>query len=161
IATLVALQKTQSGMDTRQVLTVDVPAMSYGKTSDQVVDFYKEAIRRIEALPGVTRTAFAVVAPWRDTENFSIGLQYAGDGHPHGNDDPRALMRSISPGFFNALGVPILEGRDFNTQDSATSEPVVIVSQTLARTMFPNGDAVGHHVFWTDPVLQFLGGSDQ
>ena len=66
ITTLIALQRTQTGLDTQHVLAIDVPAMSYGKTPQQVADFYKEAIRRIDALPGVTETAFGDVVPWRD-----------------------------------------------------------------------------------------------
>src|SRR6266403_3188395 len=58
ITTLIALQTAQTGFDTRHVLTINVPAMSYGKTPEQVVDFYKESIRRIDALPGVNKTAF-------------------------------------------------------------------------------------------------------
>ena len=161
IATLIALQGARTGLDTQRVLTVDVPAMNYGKTPEQVVDFYKEAIRRIDALSGVSSTAFAMVAPWRDASDYGIGFQFSGDGHVHSNDDPRAMMRSVSPGFFAALGVPILEGRDFNSLDGPNGDPVVIVSATLARRMFPNGDAVGRHVYWTDPVFQFADGSDQ
>src|SRR5271169_446686 len=100
ITTLIALQRTQTGLDTQHVLAVDVPAMSYGKTPQQVADFYKEAIRRIDALPGVSQTAFGDVVPWRDG---SFGtLQFSGDGHVHaaGAEDPRAQSRSVSPGFF-------------------------------------------------------------
>lgn len=78
----------------------------------------------------------------------------------HGVDDPRAQWRVISPDFFAAVGVPVLQGRDFNDLDTKSTEPVVIVSQTLAQRMFPGQDAVGHHVYWTDPVLQFLPGTD-
>jgi predicted permease len=162
ITTLIALQRTQTGLDTQHVLAVDVPAMSYGKTPQQVVDFYKETIRRIDALPGVSETAFGDVVPWRDG---SFGtLQFSGDGHVHaaGVEDPRAQSRSVSPGFFAALGVPIIAGRDFNVLDdnNDNKEPVVIVSQSLARRMFPNQDAVNRHVYWTDPVLQFATGTD-
>ncbi len=160
VTTLIALQKTQPGVDTRHVLAVDVPALSYGKTPQQVVDFYKESIRRIDELPGVSNTAFAVIAPWRDANNFGVGLQFSGDGHVHGKDDPRAQWRTISPGFFAALGVPILAGRDFNSLDDQNREPVVIVSETLAQRMFPGQDAVGRHVYWTDPVLEFLPGTE-
>ena len=90
ITTLIALQQTRTGMDTRHVLVVDVPPPSYGKTPQQVLDFYKESIRKIDALPGVTETAVAMIAPWRDADNFGIGLQFSGDGHVHGKDDPRA-----------------------------------------------------------------------
>jgi predicted permease len=161
IATLIALQKTQTGLDTQHVLAIDVPAMSFGKTAQQVVDFYKESMRRIDALPGVSETAFGNVVPWRDT---GYGFQFSGDGHAHAAnvEDPRAQWRSISPGFFAALGVPMIAGRDFNALDNQNSnaEPVVIVSQTLAQRMFPNQDAVNRHVYWTDPVLQFASGSE-
>ena len=160
ITTLIALQTTQSGVDTRQVLVVDVPALYNGKTPQQVLDFYKELLRRVDALPGVTKTAFAMVAPWRDADGgFGVGLQFSGDGHVHGKDDPRALWRSISPGFFSALGVPLIAGRDFNALDDQNQEPVVIVSATLAQRMFPGQDPINRHVYWTDPVLEFLPGT--
>jgi len=160
ITTLLALQAVRTGLDTRHVLAIDVPAMTYGKTNEQVLDFYKEVIRQVDALPGVSRTAFGGVEPWTDAQNFGPGLQFSADGHVHSTDDPRAMTRSISPGFFSAVGVPILEGRDFNDLDTEKSEPVAIVSVTLAERMFPGQDAVGRHVYWTDPVLQFLPGTD-
>ena len=169
ITTLIALQRTQTGLDTQHVLAIDVPPMSHGKTPEQVVDFYKDAIRRIDALPGVSGTAFGDVVPWRDGGPGTAGLQFSGDGHVHapGVEDPRARWRAISPGFFAALGVPIIAGRDFNALDrqnndrnNKNEEPVVIVSETLAQRMFPNQDAVNRHVYWTDPVLQFFGGTD-
>jgi putative ABC transport system permease protein len=159
ITTLIALQTARTGLDTRQVLTINVPAMSYGKTPQQVVDFYKESIRRIDALPGVSQTAFGLSVPWRDAlSNF--GLQFSADGHVHTpGEDPRAQTRVISPGFFAALGVPIVAGRDFDDGDGQKGkEPVVIVSETLAKHMFPNQDAIGRHVYWTDPVLRFATG---
>jgi putative ABC transport system permease protein len=165
IATLISLQRAQTGLDTQHVLAIDVPAMSYGKTSQQVVDFYKEAMRRIDTLPGVSKTAFGDVVPWRDGGGPGPGLQFSADGHVHasGVEDPRAQSRTISPGFFAALGVPIIAGRDFNAlddQNNKNQEPVVIVSQTLAQRMFPNQDAVNRHVYWTDPLLQFFPGTD-
>jgi putative ABC transport system permease protein len=175
ITTLIALQRAQTGLDTQHVLAIDVPAMSFGKTQQQVVDFYKEAIRRVDTLPGVSKTAFGNVVPWRDAGGpTSPGLQFSADGHVHvsGVEDPRAQWRVVSPGFFASLGVPIIAGRDFNALDGQNSagqnndgqnknvEPVVIVSATLAQRMFPNQDAVNRHVYWTDPVLQFFGGND-
>lgn len=160
VSTLLSLQAVQTGFDMDHVLAIDVPAMTYGKSPQQVLDFYKETIRQIDLLPGVTGTAFGMIAPWRDANNFGSGLQYSGDGYVHGVDDPRAQWRVISPGFFAAVGVPVLQGRDFNDLDTKSTEPVVIVSQTLAQRMFPGQDAIGHHVYWTDPVLQFLPGTD-
>src|SRR5580698_599606 len=165
ITTLISLQRAQTGLDTQHVLAIDVPAMSDGKTPQQVADFYKEAIRRVDALPGVTETAFGDVVPWRDGDGpGGPALQFSADGHVHaaGVEDPRARSRSISPGFFAALGVPIIAGRDFNALDNQNNneESVVIVSETVARRMFPNQDAINRHVYWTDPVLQFFPGTD-
>ena len=159
VKTLMSMQAAQTGMDMRRVLAINVPAMSYGKTPEQVVDFYKDSIRRIEALPGVDKTAFGIVVPWRDAGNFGPGFQFSGDGHVRapGEEDPRAQFRTVSPGFFAALGVPLIAGRDFNMLDTQTKEPVVIVSETLAKRMFPNQDAVNRHVYWTDPVMKFVG----
>jgi predicted permease len=159
ITTLIALQRTQTGLDTRHVLAIDVPAPSNGKTPQQVLDFYKESIRQINALPGVTKTAVGMVAPWRDAENFGPGFQFSGDGHIHGKDDPRAMWRVISPGFFTALGVPMIAGRDFNALDDQKQEPVAIVSATLAQRMFPGQDPIDRHVYWTDPVFEFIPGT--
>jgi ABC-type antimicrobial peptide transport system permease subunit len=111
----------------------------------------------------VSKTAFGDVVPWRDAGGpTGPGLQFSADGHVHaaGRDDPRAQWRAISPGFFGSLGVPIIAGRDFNDLDGKATDPVVIISQTLAQRMFPNGDAINRHVYWTDPVLQFATGSD-
>jgi predicted permease len=159
ITTLIALQRIQTGVDTRHVLAIDVPAPSNGRTPQQVVDFYKESVRQIDALPGVSETAVGMIAPWRDADNFGPGLQFCADGHVHGKDDPRALSRTISPGFFSALGVPIIAGRDFNALDDQTQEPVAIISATLAQQMFPGQDPINRHVYWTDPVLEFVSGT--
>lgn len=161
ITTLIALQRTQTGLDTQHVLAINVPPMYYGKTPQQVLDFYKESMRRVDSLPGVSKTAFGNVVPWRDP-GFGPGMQFSGEGHVHppGEEDPRAQWREISPGFFAALGAPILAGRDFNDLDQESKEPVVIVSETLAQRMFPGQDPINRHVYWTDPVLQFLPGTD-
>ncbi len=157
LKTLLALQAAPTGFDTRQVLAVNVPVMSYGRTPDQIVNFYKETIRRITALPGVDRVAVGTVVPWRDAVNFGPGFEFSAYDHVRapGEEDPRAQLRTISPGFFAALGVPLIAGRDFNDADRKGGEPVVIVSQSLAQRMFPNQDAINRHLMWTDPVMKF------
>jgi predicted permease len=160
VTTLLALQKTETGMDSRHVLAINTPAVFNGKKKQQVLDYYKEVFRRIDALPGVNKTAFGMVAPWRDAGTGPT-LQFCADGHDHssGQEDSRAQYRVISPGFFAALGVPILAGRDFNDLDVQNKEPVAIISQTLAQRMFPNQDPINRHVFWTDPVLKTTRGA--
>jgi putative ABC transport system permease protein len=158
LKTLLALQAAPTAFDTRHVLALNVPVTSNGRTLDENVAFYKEAMRRITELPGVDRVAVGTVVPWRDAGSFGPGFEFAVEGQAQapGEDDPRAQLRTISPGFFAALGVPIVAGRDFNDADGRGSEPVVIVSESLARRMFPTQDAVNRHLMWTDPVMKFI-----
>jgi predicted permease len=158
IKTLLSLQAAQTGFDTRHVLALNVPAIAYGRTPDQIVNFYKESMRRIKELPGVDHVAFGIVVPWRDAGSFGPGFQFSADGHVSapGEEDPRAQLRTISPGFFASLGVPILAGRDFDESDRRDGESVVIISQSVAQHMFPGQDAVNRHIMWTDPVMKFV-----
>jgi predicted permease len=159
VKTLMTMQAAQTGFDTRHVLAINVPEMPYGKTPEQITAFYQEAVRRISQLPGVDGVAIGSSVPWRDAGNFGPGFEFSADGHVKaaGEEDPLGRFRTVSPGFFAALGVPIIAGRDFNAGDRKGSEPVVIVSQSIAQRMFPNQDAVNHHLIWTDPVMKFIG----
>ncbi|MEO8126769.1 MAG: ADOP family duplicated permease [Bryobacteraceae bacterium] len=158
INTLLSLQSQQTGFDTLRVLTVSVPVVAYGKTPEQILNFYKETIRRIKELPGVDGVAVGTFMPWKDGGKFGAGFEFSADGHTKaaGEEDPRARFRTVSPGYFASLGVPIIGGRDFNESDRKGGERVVIVSQSLARRMFPNQDALNHQMKWTDPVMKFI-----
>lgn len=158
IKTLLTLQSTQTGFDIHRVLAMDMPVMSYGKTPDEIINFYREVIRRIKQLPGVDGVAEGTSVPWRDAGSFGPGFEFTGEGHVKGNheEDPLAQFRVVSPGFFAALGVPIVAGRDFNEDDRRGGEPVVIISQSVAQQMFPGQDPVNRHIMWTDPVMDFV-----
>jgi putative ABC transport system permease protein len=158
IRTLIALQAANPGFETRSVLAVNIPVTTLGRTQDQIRAFYREVQRQVVSLPGVQRVAVGGNVPWRDAGNFGPGFQFSVEGRAkeNGEDDARAKFRSVSPGFFAALGIPILAGRDFTEADRGGSERVVIVSQTLAQRMFPNQDAVNRHLLWTDGVMRFI-----
>jgi hypothetical protein len=140
------------------VLAVNVPIISYARPPDQIALFYKEALRRIEELPGVERAAVGTIVPWRDAGAFGPGFQFSVEGYAkaNGEEDPRARFRTVSPGFFASLGVPIISGRDFTDADRRSAEPVVIVSQSVAQRMFPTQDALNRRLMWTDPVMKFI-----
>jgi putative ABC transport system permease protein len=163
LKTLMSLREARTGFDMHNVLAVNVPVVSYGRTPEQTQQFYREAVRQISALPGVDRVAVGTAVPWRDKGIYGPGFQFSADGHVRGGgeEDPRAMFRTISPGFFAALGVPILSGRDFNESDRHDTDKVAIVSESVAKRMFPGQDAVGHHMMWTDPVMKFIDVSEE
>jgi predicted permease len=148
LTSLTALQTAKTPFNLRQVLAVDVPTPASA-------DFLEEVTRRIEHLPGVERVAVGSVVPWRDAGRFGAGYQFTVEGHAPaiGEENPYARFRNVGPGFFAALDIPIIAGRDFTAADRDGSERVVLVSQSVAQRMFPNGDAVNRHLWWTDPVL--------
>src|SRR5215475_10182396 len=158
LKTLIALQTTPTGFDMRQTLVLNVPVISYGRKPDQITAFYKEVMRRITELPGVERVAVGMAVPWRDAGIFGPGFEFSADGYVRapGEEYPRARFRTISPGFFAALGVPLIAGRDFNDSDRRGGEPVVIVSQSVAQRMFSTQETINRHVMWTDPVMKFI-----
>lgn len=158
LKTLMDMQHAREPLDTHRVLAVNLPIDSYGKTQEQINHFYEEVVRRVGQLPGVQATAVGSSVPWRDTL-FDLQLQFSADEHQKapGEEDARSQLRAITPGFFDSLGVPVLAGRDFNDLDRKEKEPVAIISQSLAQKMFPGRDPLNRHVWWTDPVLKFIG----
>ena len=160
ITTLFALQRQQTGFR-GNVLAVNVPVVSYTRKPEVVTAFYREAIRRISELPGVEQVALGTVVPWRDPGFFAAQFTAEGYKKANGEEDPRAQFRTVSPGFFSALGVRLIAGRDFTDGDRRTGERVIIISQSLAQRMFPSMDAVNRHLKWTDPVMKFIGVSTE
>jgi putative ABC transport system permease protein len=157
LTTLMALQSVRTGFDTRNVLAVNVPVVDYNRKPEDIARFYKEVVRRVSELPGVNRVAVGTAVPWRDRGFFEAQFTVEGYAKANGEEDPRARFRTVTPGFFQALGVPIVAGRDFNDDDRRGGEMVVIVSESLARRMFPTQEAVNRRLLWTDPVTKFIG----
>ena len=157
VAALMALQQANAGLN-MNVLALNVPIVSFERKPQDLARMYEEAIRRISQLPGVEQVAVGTIVPWRDAGTFGPGFQFTVEGYAKGNgeEDPRARFRTVSPGFFQALGVPIIAGRDFNDADRQSTDKVVIVSESLARRMFPNGEALNRRLRWTDPVMKFI-----
>jgi hypothetical protein len=87
--------------------------------------------------------------PWRDVGNWPR-FQFTVEGYEpaDGEENPFARMRFVGPGFFALLGIPVVAGREFTDADRRGSERVVIVSQTIAQRLFPNGDAL-NRMLWS------------
>jgi putative ABC transport system permease protein len=155
LATLVTLQTVNTGYNMRQVLAFDVPSPATGLGGAKAIDFYQRATEGVGQLPGVEGVAVGSSVPWRDAGSLGPGFRFTVEGYKpaDGEDDPTARLRLAGPRFFAVLGVPLLAGRDFTDDDRADGEPVSIVSQSLAQRLFPNGEAVNRHLWWTDPYF--------
>jgi predicted permease len=158
VKTLLALQAARPGFETANVLAVDVPTMTYGRTPEQIRLFYRNLREKVSTLPGVEIAALGNAIPWRDTGGNGVAFSVEGRQNANPQDDPHAYRRNVSPGFFAALGIPIVAGRDFNDGDRDGAERVVIVGARLANQLFPGADPLNRHLQWTDPVMtKFVG----
>jgi ABC-type antimicrobial peptide transport system permease subunit len=141
-----------------------VPVTMYGRSESQIREFYRQVQARVGAVAGVERVAVASAVPWRDLgplERLTFSFRIDGERRDEAGDDPRAKFRSVSPGYFAALGLPLKAGRDFNADDDQDSERVVIISESLAATLFPGRTALNRHLLWTDGVMKFIGVSPE
>ena len=155
IVALVALQTAPTTVNTRQVLALDVPTTDLGFQNMAELARYEEMMRRIDELPGVEAVAMSSFVPWRGRTGFAR-MPFAVEGFTPANGEelPHARMRTISPGFFTTLGVPLIAGRDFAFSDRADSDAVVIVTRSLAQRLFPDPEvALNRRLRWTDPYF--------
>jgi predicted permease len=155
LTTLITLQSANTGYDMRHVIAFDIPTPATGVGGTKVIAFYQDATRRIGELPGVDGAAVGNFVPWRDAGSYAMASGFAVEGYTraNGEEDPRARIRLTGPRFFSVLGIPMLAGRDFTDEDRAGNELVVVVSQTVAQRLFPNGQAINRHMWWTGPYF--------
>ncbi len=147
-----SLRNTQSmdlGFDTDNglVMTLDLGMLKYDKERGQL--FYTQLVERLATTPGVRSITIANHIPvdwgWGFT-NISIeGQPPPADGRPM-----NAVQQNIGLQYFGTMGIPLLRGRDFTGQDTASSERVVIINETMARRHWPNlkdiGEVIGQHI---------------
>jgi putative ABC transport system permease protein len=154
LATLIALRGVNTGYDMEQVLAIDLPMKNLGMVTDEELAFFQQVTQRVDQLPGVEAVSMGAVTPWRDAGKLGR-ISFGADGYTpaNGEDNPRAFIRFVAPDFFHVMGVPLLAGRDFTPDDRRGSEGVVIVSQSLAQRIYPNGEALNHKVWWIDPFF--------
>jgi putative ABC transport system permease protein len=143
IRSLARLQRVDTGIDSNNVLTfsLSLPRARYADESAARL-FYDRVIERLQAIPGVQRAATAVSLPPDQltvTDNFTAEGQRYGVGE----SSPPATLMVVSESYFDALGIPLIRGRLFDSRDREGADAVVIVNRTLADRYYPNGDAVG------------------
>jgi putative ABC transport system permease protein len=133
------------GFNPDQVLSLQLSLSqgSYPKPVDRA-SFAKQALDRVGELPGISSAAIISRLPLNSGNSTrSIDIE-GGTSPPRGEASPDYL--TISPDYFQTLGIPILSGRPFTDRDTANAKPVVIVSKAMAEHFWPGGDAIGRHV---------------
>ncbi len=145
IKSFVHLLRGVLGFNPENVLTMRVllPNSKY-QTDAQQLSFSNQALDRIKSLPGVRSAGTVTFLPlsgWRGGRTVSL----EGQSTPQ-NQKPIALWSSVTPDYFRALGIPLIEGQLFTDRDAQGAPAVAIISKSLARKLAPNEDPVGKRI---------------
>jgi putative ABC transport system permease protein len=139
------LQEIPLGFNPQGVLTFQVVLQGrrYDEPSSHIrlIDAVENSLR---ALPGVTAVGAASLAPVYGCCS-KFGTRIEGDPSEHGRA-PMVVGTIITPGYFRAMGIDLLAGREFTSTDGLDAPPVTVINETFAKLYWPNGDALGHHV---------------
>jgi putative ABC transport system permease protein len=139
------LVNVETGFDARNVLTVEMqlPEKEY-KEEPRAAAFYDQLIGRIRTLPGVYSAGAVNTLPMRGF--FMQGLEVEGTPPLAPGQRPITAFRVITPGYFAALGIPLLNGRVFQETDRAGTSAVVVIDRATARQHWPDSDALGKRI---------------
>jgi putative ABC transport system permease protein len=153
------LVNVETGFETRNVLTMQLqlPEKEYAE-KPRVAAFYDQLRQRVQALPGVQSAGLVNTLPMSGF--FMQGLEVEGAPPLTPGQRPITAFRVTTPGYFGALGIPLINGRVFQETDRAETEAVVIVDRTTARRYWPEGQALGKRVNLggpQDPWLTVVG----
>jgi putative ABC transport system permease protein len=144
------LQNVNPGYNAENVLTVglSLPASKY-KEGPQVVAFYQQLLERVSTLPGAQAVGFVDALPLAGGNYLSFAIE--GRATQPTDRTPDAEHRVVSPGYFRAMGIPLVRGRLLTEQDNAQAPVATVISETAARRYFPNEDPIGKRVNFGNP----------
>src|SRR4029450_11312703 len=148
VRSLQNLKTTDTGVVLDNLVSFQLsPALS-GYTNERAVQFYTQLLDRLRSAPGIASAAYASVSILSGSEwdsSMSVEGHRTADG-----EDMQAFMNALSPGYFETMKIPLLEGRDFNRMDIKENSKVVIVNRSFAQHFFKGASAIGKHVGWGD-----------
>ncbi|MGB9464902.1 MAG: FtsX-like permease family protein, partial [Candidatus Acidiferrum sp.] len=140
------LQSVPLGMNAQSVVTAQISLAEYRyPDSQRQVAFFDELETRLQQMPGMTAMSISDTLPPSGGSQATNYSQIEIPGRPRAAEGTGGMVgwRSVSPGYFSALGVPIVRGRAFSAADTAPNVNPVVLSETLAMRLFPGEDALG------------------
>src|SRR5215213_3622504 len=138
------LRKIDTGFETENVLTMvlRLPAAKY-KEDPQYVAFFRQALERVRAIPGVRSAGIVNFLPLYGGLGSATGFDVEGQPAQPPGTGPSTNVRVADSGYFKTMGIPVLRGRNFTDAEDAEVRPVILVSDSFARKHFPGQDPLG------------------
>jgi putative ABC transport system permease protein len=143
IQSLMAVQRVPLGFDASQVFTLQfrLPQTKYPKPED-IARFFKNAIERVRAVPGVESAALVRAVPFSGNGG-TVGYEVEGRPAPDPASPPQARFHLVTPDYFKAMKIALLRGRDFTDRDDLQTPLVAVINDTFARREWPGEDPIG------------------
>ncbi|HXB69661.1 MAG TPA: ABC transporter permease [Candidatus Acidoferrales bacterium] len=140
------LQSMDPGFDPHGMLTfrTNLPSAKY-KGDEPQAAFYRRALERIRALPGVSAAGAAQIFPLAG-DDYILSFEQIGKPPIPAGNQASAAYYVATPGYFAALRIPIKSGRDFTVRDDAAAPPVAVISESMARQFYPNENPLGQRI---------------
>ncbi|HSR69350.1 MAG TPA: ABC transporter permease [Acidobacteriota bacterium] len=139
------LTSVQSGIETQgRLIFFNSSPFSDDFDNHGRLAFYRQMIEKIEGLPGVERAATGLILPLTDAQ-VGTGLPIKGREYKPG-EEPQARYNSVSPGYFEAMGIPLIRGRLLNQGDRLGQPGAMVINETAVRRFFPDSDPIGQFV---------------
>lgn len=154
----VRLQAIDKGFNSEKLLTMRVNLLDYKYPEEnRWPQYFSTALERIRRIPGVVSAAAIDLLPMRNTPGWFFDFKIQGKPAPDGAW-PNAASRTITPGYFATMGIPLLRGREFGEQDGENAPGVIIINDVLASQFFRNEDPIGQriHLSSRDPETKWL-----
>ncbi|MEO8661957.1 MAG: ABC transporter permease, partial [Bryobacteraceae bacterium] len=154
LRSLIAAQTASPGFQPAGVVTfaLQLPGASY-RSPEAISDFYTRLIDTTRTLPGVTAVS-AISCPPGEGDCGDWFYSVAGRAPPARNEVPVALFNNAAAGYFQTIGVPLRQGREFTSTDTPASPKVAVINEALARTWWPNQSAVGQRIKVGGPYIE-------
>ncbi len=152
LRSFVRLQGVTPGFNPHGVMTASfsLPQTTYPNGQKQAV-FHRALLEHLRNAPGVAAAALGNPLPFSGEEG-SAGFTIEGRVPAAGEPPPHGDIRDVTPGYFEALSIPLLRGRTFTDQDRVTTERVTIIDDVLARRYWPNEDPIGKKIRLGNPM---------
>jgi len=148
LRSLTKVLSVDAGFERENVLSVSLalPIPQYFKEPAKVPEFYRRLIEQISAIPGVKAAGATSKIPLSREDLGGREFEVEGRPRPPRISESLAPVLWISQDYFKAMGIPLLQGRAFTEADRQQSPPVLIINETMARRVFPDGDALGKRI---------------
>jgi predicted permease len=143
------------GFQPERAAALRIDPSSQYSTQARRNEYYGEALRRVRFLPGIEAAGLSDSLPLGSNRTWSAGAK--GQPYSQAHPPPPAFVRVVSDGYLKAMGIPLRAGRDFTDHDALSRPPVIIINETLARTLWPGRNAIGQVVTYVDVDREVIG----